>query len=324
MQRFKNILVFAGTSEPKAAIRRAFEIAAENDARVTLMDVVKPLPTAIGIMTDVASPDELEKLLIVDRGQKLNELANEFSQDALSVEVFVGCGDPAQEITKRVLAFGHDLVLKTADGVSTTGRLFGSIARWLLRICPCPIWLLKPQIHGEFDQVLAAIDVDADDETHKKLNLDILDLAYSIAQRDNAKLHVVSVWDIWMEPALRRRSGDAEVDAALVQREATVRRDLDLILKTSAADPGEIEVHLHRGQASTNIFGVAEEVEADLIVMGTVCRTGVAGFLIGNTAENLLSQVTCSVLAIKPEGFECPVRLDPEHESASDPPLPMV
>ena len=122
MQRFKNILVFAGTSEPKAAIRRAFEIAAENDARVTLIDVVKPLPTAIGIMTDVASPDELEKLLIDDRGQKLNELANEFSQDALSVEVFVSCGDPAQEITKRVLAFGHDLVLKTADGVSTTGR----------------------------------------------------------------------------------------------------------------------------------------------------------------------------------------------------------
>ncbi len=39
----------------------------------------------------------------------------------------------------------------------------------------------------------------------------------------------------------------------------------------------------------------------DLVIMGTVCRTGVAGFFIGNTAENVLQQVDCSVLTVKPE-----------------------
>lgn len=324
MQRFKSILVFAGTGDTETAIRRAFEIATENDATVTLMDVVRPLPTAIGMMTDVASPDELEQLLVGDRRAKLVKLASESSLDSLSVEVFVSCGDPAQEITKRVLAAGHDLVLKTADGLSVTGRLFGSIARSLLRICPCPVWMLKPQVHGRFDRVLAAIDVDAGDVTHKKLNSDILELAYSVAQRDNAKLHIVSVWDMWMEEALRRRAGDAEVDAALANRKAAVQRELDIILQTPFADAREIEVHLHRGKASTNILRVAGQIQADLIVMGTVCRTGVAGFLIGNTAENLLSEITCSVLAIKPEGFESPIHVDPDAESTSDQPLPMI
>ena len=47
----------------------------------------------------------------------------------------------------------------------------------------------------------------------------------------------------------------------------------------------------------------------DLIVMGTVCRTGLAGFFVGNTAEDILQQVDCSVLALKPEGFVSPVEL---------------
>jgi nucleotide-binding universal stress UspA family protein len=44
--------------------------------------------------------------------------------------------------------------------------------------------------------------------------------------------------------------------------------------------------------------------------MGTVSRTGVAGLLIGNTAEKLLQKVNCSVLAVKPDDFSTPVGLD--------------
>jgi len=41
--------------------------------------------------------------------------------------------------------------------------------------------------------------------------------------------------------------------------------------------------------------------------MGTVCRTGIPGYFIGNTAESILSEVSCSVLTLKPEGFISPV-----------------
>ena len=48
---------------------------------------------------------------------------------------------------------------------------------------------------------------------------------------------------------------------------------------------------------------------ADLVVMGTVARTGIAGLFIGNTAEAILDQLACSVLAVKPSGFVTPVKL---------------
>jgi nucleotide-binding universal stress UspA family protein len=55
-------------------------------------------------------------------------------------------------------------------------------------------------------------------------------------------------------------------------------------------------------------FVVSKRV--DLVVMGTLARAGVAGFLIGNTAERVLRKLPCSVLAVKPDGFVCPVSLD--------------
>lgn len=44
--------------------------------------------------------------------------------------------------------------------------------------------------------------------------------------------------------------------------------------------------------------------------MGTVARTGISGVIIGNTAEAVLEQLQCSVLALKPPGFVTPVKLD--------------
>ncbi|MCK7506615.1 MAG: universal stress protein [Desulfobacterales bacterium] len=57
------------------------------------------------------------------------------------------------------------------------------------------------------------------------------------------------------------------------------------------------------------IPALAKRKGIELIVMGTVCRTGIAGFLMGNTAEMVLQQVNCSVLTVKPDGFKTPVKL---------------
>ena len=288
MKRFKNILLYAGTEQNSAALNRAVQLAMENGASLTLMDVVKPVPKALGILADVGKPLEVEKRIAEDHRRKLLQTAAEYSDTGIALDVVVTVGDPAQEIVQQVLGEQHDLVIKTADGLSVSGRLFGSIARSLLRICPCPVWMLKPEIHGEFDVVLAAVDVSADDPAHIELNRKILKLAYSVAQRENAELHVVGAWELWMESALRRRAGDAVVDAAVARNESRVTQALDELVHVDYAKSGDIHHHLRRGNAADVIRDVSDKIRADLLVMGTVCRTGVAGFLIGNTAETVL------------------------------------
>jgi len=80
---------------------------------------------------------------------------------------------------------------------------------------------------------------------------------------------------------LRGRPG-----SALIQE--VVRAQHDLVVRSHGRDLGE----------SRNI---------DVVVMGTVARTGIAGLVMGNTAERVLRRLRGSVLAVKPPGFQSPV-----------------
>ena len=248
MQRFKKLLVYAGTDQPESGIARAVSLAIENKATLTLIDVVKPQPKYFAAMRGVADPDELEDALVEDHRRRLYERAEEYADTAVNFEIVVKVGDPATEIIREVLRHNHDLVIKTADGDSgIQGTFFGSVARSLLRQCPSAVLILKPAIHGEFDQVLAAIDVQHHDSAHEKLNHDILSLAMAIATEDDAQLHLAAAWDLWMEKNLRRRAGDREVDHILeTHRQATVRRMKNLLAQKSV-DAENLKVHIKRG-----------------------------------------------------------------------------
>jgi nucleotide-binding universal stress UspA family protein len=81
-------------------------------------------------------------------------------------------------------------------------------------------------------------------------------------------------------------------------------------LGEDAIDYLKPRAHLIKGSARKEVPTLSRHLEADLIVMGTVARTGIPGFIMGNTAEAILNQIDCSVLAVKPPGFVTPVTLE--------------
>ncbi|UZE96145.1 universal stress protein [Alkalimarinus alittae] len=88
----------------------------------------------------------------------------------------------------------------------------------------------------------------------------------------------------------------------------TLMGDLKLKIGAESFNYVAPRTHLIQGTPDRELPKLADSLEADLVVMGTVARTGVAGLLIGNTAEAVLPQLRCSVLAIKPNGFVSPVK----------------
>ena len=185
----------------------------------------------------------------------------------------------------------------------------------LMRKCPCPVWVVKPTGRTKYKRILAAVDTTADfpDPEQKSLNLLITQLASSLARMDDSELHLVQVWSVFAEGYLEVR-GQMENSSTQKLRKDTKRqyaRNLDGLLAGVDLDGVVIHKHLPRSDnASKAIVKLAKSEKIDLLVMGTVCRTGVAGFFIGNTAERVLSAVNCSVLTVKPEGFVTPVTLD--------------
>ena len=97
MKRFKKLLVYAGTDQPETAILRAVAIAAENGAKLTLLDVVKPMPRALGMMSSVAHHEEMDSMLVAARQQELLAMANEYASGKVSIDAVVRTGDPTTE-----------------------------------------------------------------------------------------------------------------------------------------------------------------------------------------------------------------------------------
>ena len=108
---------------------------------------------------------------------------------------------------------------------------------------------------------------------------------------------------------IRSHSGDDQF-ASYVEVRDNVRLQTSRLVRSFEGRLAETQSTLRRGEHDDIIpeFVVAEGI--DLVVMGTVAQSGIAGMLIGNTAERVLRKLPCSVLAVKPEGFTSPVRFN--------------
>ena len=101
----------------------------------------------------------------------------------------------------------------------------------------------------------------------------------------------------------------AEVEAYRAQLQADAQRDLSNALTKAGLEDAIDSAHRHiaTGRPHSVIKDAVNRLSTDLVVMGTQGRSGISGLLVGNTAERVFSHLTCSVLAIKPEGFRCPI-----------------
>ena len=222
-------------------------------------------------------------------------------------------GIPFIEIVREVMRKKHDLVIMMAEGkTGLKDRLFGSTSLHLMRKCPCPVWIMKPKRQKTYARILAAVDPDFTDAKKNALNIQIMDIATSLAELEESDLHVLHVWSMWPKHFLSSHGSMSGQEVEEVANEILADRKGELNKLVSGYDLEEAghKLHFVIGEARTMIPQMAVAEHVDLIVMGTVCRTGFAGFFIGNTAESVLQQVNCSVLVLKPDGFVSPVKLE--------------
>ena len=139
-----------------------------------------------------------------------------------------------------------------------------------------------------------------------------MELAVSLAESEGAELHILHCWSSSFEKTLRNRSGllPSEADEIVRKIGTTHKSSLDSLVKEFDLAQIPHKIHLLKGDPERVIVDMATKKRMELVVMGTVSRKGLSGFLIGNTAEKVLNQLDCSVLAVKPDGFESIVTLD--------------
>ncbi len=310
MKRFKNILVVHdGRESGQATLTRAIDLARRNQAKVTVVQVIDQIPRNYRMLIVSLLPEEIMAVVVREHTALLEKYVANVAE-AGQVELKVVVGQEFIEIIKEVLRNEHDLVIKTARGMGgTLGMLFGSTAMHLLRKCPCPLWLIKPEQGPSFGRVMAAVDVEPGIEQEGNLNTKIMEMATSLAQTEHSELHVVHAWS---KPDVRYLTGELDSFPDNIEALDTEAKDMHVCWLGDflAQYDQQYTEHVVEGLADEVISGFAEQHQIDLIVMGTVCRTGIPGFFIGNTAEKIVHRIDCSVLALKPDSFVSPVLLN--------------
>ncbi|MBW3138881.1 universal stress protein [Ferrimonas balearica] len=283
--------------------------AEHSQATVILLSVVESLDMVC--RAEFTPLEILERTVDQQKGQ-LDEMARQITQQhpGLPVTTAVVSGKPFIEIVKYAEQAKCDLIgIDASRGHKETSCQYGSTTRHLMRKSAIPIWSLQPQPEHQVRRVAASVDVaSGEPETHR-LNERILQRAAAMAQRMDAELLLCHAWRLDAEGYLRTwaRWSDTEIaKAAQSERQHRLER-LEALVASSGVPADKVRIELLEGGTETVIPELVEREGIDQVVMGTLCRSGIAGFVIGNTAERLLDALHCSVVTLKPDGFRSPV-----------------
>jgi nucleotide-binding universal stress UspA family protein len=146
-----------------------------------------------------------------------------------------------------------------------------------------------------------------EDRVEQALNLTILDLAQTIAELESGTVTLLQAWTAFGEDLLRPRFTAAEFEEFIEGTRRAALDDLTALAHSAGDRLAGAKREVVKGLPEDVIPRVADQQGFDLVVMGTVARSGLAGLVVGNTAERVLQRLGGSVLAVKPEGWVSPV-----------------
>lgn len=311
MRHFHNILyVSRGVDDETDGLKQALSLARNNNAELKALLIAPELPKD---MKDYEAKykasmidDMREAILKTADSIKLSEADVKFEIELEADKT------PATRIIQHVLQNDHDLIIKETE---TRGKKTGlkAIDMDLLRKCPCPVWLCRPIEQSRKDiKVAVAIDPKTEEAAAIALSRRMLELAQSLAEDCSGELHILSCWDYEFEEYLRHnpwvKTNESEIQEAVYHTERSHKTALDGLINEAGIREKVNKTHHIRGEADEKIPAFIIDHKIDILVMGTVARTGIPGFIIGNTAENIIQKVPCSLMALKPKGFISPVK----------------
>lgn len=306
MSHFSNILVVADpTVEEQKALARAKELVSKHPAKLTLFLSIYDFSYEMTTMLSPEERDSMKTAVIQDREAWLQEQLEAIKLEA-DVKV-VWHNRPYESIIQEVLLNDYDLVVKGTHEHDVLKSVIFTPTDWhLLRKCPSSVLLVKEHEWPEHGKVLAAVSAGTRDEAHGALNSEIISHASFMARLLNSDTHLINAYPPTpMNIAVEIPEFDpGEYNSNLKRHHREAIAEL--------ADEFELNInnlHISEGMPEDVIPRVAAELDAELLVMGTVGRSGISAALIGNTAEHVMDNINCDLLALKPPGFESPVKL---------------
>jgi universal stress protein E len=259
-------------------------------------------------MLSMDERENMRQAVIDDRTDWLvNLVSDQFSTQEVSIDVkIVWHNRPYESIIYEVIDKGYDLIVKGTQPHDSLKSVIFTPTDWhIMRKAPVPVLLVKEHDWPTGGQIVAAVNVGVDVKEHISLNEEITKQALHFAKLLSANVHLVNSYpgtpaNIVIEiPEFDPTSYD---ESAKQHHQECMQRH------SNKHHISKENCHVHIGLPEDVIPKYATQLDAELVVLGTIGRLGISAALIGNTAEHVIDKLNCDVLAIKPEGFVTPIK----------------
>ncbi len=303
MEKYQNLLVVIDPpQESQKALARAIELARKNQAKITAFLSIFDFSYEMTTMLSGEERESMRGSVIESRTQWINEIIGDFNTAGLAIDVkVVWHNRPFEAIIDQVESQQFDLVIKGTHEHDKLKAVIFTPTDWhILRKCPCPVLLVKEHLWPENGNIVAAINVGSDEAEHIALNDKITEEAKNLANIINANANLVNSF-----PGTPVNIAIEIPEFNAVEYNDNVKNHHQEAMVKHANKFGIDEAHtfVREGLPEDVIETMANELDAELVILGTVGRTGISAALIGNTAEHVIDRLNCDVLALKPDGF---------------------
>jgi universal stress protein E len=306
MERFESILVDVdATAAVHPELDRAVSLARRCSASLTIVDSM-----TVSAKAPRALPADIAEDVVAARRRELERLARRVPGIPTISRLLVG--QPAAVLIEEILRSKHDLLVRShARDLSARGsNHYGAVDEELLRKCPCPVLLVGPGRTPERPRIVGVVTTGREDSPDDALGVRVVELTRLMARLEDGAPMLLQTWVPFAEQLIRTNSSE---DAFAAYVEAVRHRTAGTLAELTQSIGGnvsDIRTVSHRGEPEDIIpeFTVREGI--DLVVMAAPTRNGsIAGFLFGSASLKFLKKLTCSLLAVKPDGFVSPVRV---------------
>lgn len=306
MDGFTNILLIHDDDVGfETALGRAVSLAKRDGASLTIAEVIpEPAVGPLARFNPFASP--VQKAEETDDRGRLDSILAEARRRNVDVKPAILRGVPHVEIVRAVLHRGYDLVITVEETGSTLESvLFGKPSSRIMRACPCPVWVAKPQAESRCRRIVAAIEAGDTEGSREDIDHAVLSLAGKLARTEGCKLDIVHAWDFKGRDLETSRSElTPPMWRALYRRNRLAHaKALRAVLSDFDLTGIDHEVHMPKGDPYRVLLEFSWKSDVDLIVAGTVSRTGIDRIIYSNLVERILPLADCAVLAVKSADF---------------------
>lgn len=293
----RSILVTVNTDHSThVALDKAEGLAKHTDAQLHLLTSTYDSITQYSDFLSEPQYLQIQDHLVTSQETLLTDIANSITEKGIKstahVRFMPNIADALDDLTQSLEV---DLVIKRrSEELTQFNPFYTPTDRQCIRHSHQPLWLVSDE-DMSYDTVIVAIDPITADPDHQRLNARIVKYSQWLIEHFDSKVIYINAYEPPVQTVGFEMAAIAYDD--LLDNVAKHHHDaMERFAQQYGIDMEDCVVAM--GEPAKVISQACATNQAELLLIGTVGRSGLSGFFLGNTAEDVLASVHCEVLCI--------------------------